>query len=394
MFFSFKQRVEDFIVEEVLWFELDGKWDFLYIFFEKKEKNTMDVLAVLMKRFKLKRHQLGISWLKDKKWITRQRISIGKNVLAQIGGQNTFIKILKTQVKIIEQKYHSDLLKVWQHSGNYFEIRLRSQMPINPLLKKQFEEKLTMIDEQWFGNYFGMQRFGKWLKNWKRAVKIFDGWAFDEKDHLLRFQLQARVSMHFNRMLQQRVEQWYRYLDGDILMKGNNAWRAEAAILWTNTSWETTITPFDYKLSKKNNEEKDFFFPEWIDNKPIFTSSLNKEVERTKDMIRKERIPSWALLGYNIVLPKHGSSAFDFERSYMQNIKFLIDWVKICKHVGIYGIRRPLRVFPQNLAYTRDNDDLIVKFGLPTGAYATVFLASLFQGVDPSGYDEYFKIPL
>ncbi len=378
MFFGFKERVEDFIVEEDLWFNFDTSWDFLYIFFEKRWQNTMDIVEKLIKKFKLKRHQLGISWLKDKNGITRQWISIGKNTLAQLWWQNVFVQYLSKEVKILSESYHTQLLNVWQHRWNNFIIRLRAKDFINPLLKKQLQNQLDDIQNNGFPNYFGMQRFGKWLKNWKRAVKIFDGWDFDPDNHHLRFQLQSWVSMHFNRMLHNRIEQNIKYLDWDILMKWNNAWKSEAGILD-----HSSLITFDYQASKKNNTEKDFFYPEFLGDQIPFDET-----------IQKEWIPSWALLWYNVLLPKHGSPAFDFERSYLQKIQFLLEPINICQHVGIYGIRRPYYVFPRKLSYVRDNDDLILTFWLPTGAYATVLLAQLFQKVEAKTYQQYFKLPL
>ena len=40
MYFAFKTQPEDFIVEELLPFQLSGKGEFLYVFFEKKLVNT------------------------------------------------------------------------------------------------------------------------------------------------------------------------------------------------------------------------------------------------------------------------------------------------------------------------------------------------------------------
>lgn len=45
MLYTFKQQPEDFIVEEILPFVPSGTGDALYVFFEKKDRNTMDVIG-------------------------------------------------------------------------------------------------------------------------------------------------------------------------------------------------------------------------------------------------------------------------------------------------------------------------------------------------------------
>ncbi|NOZ44562.1 MAG: tRNA pseudouridine(13) synthase TruD [bacterium] len=69
------------------------------------------------------------------------------------------------------------------------------------------ERQINYIKKNGFPNYFGIQRFGKGLKNRKRAEKIFNDPDLDPQNYQFRFQIQARVSMHFNRMLYQKLKQ-------------------------------------------------------------------------------------------------------------------------------------------------------------------------------------------
>ena len=45
--FNFKQKSQDFIVEEILPFKLSGKGDAFYVYFEKRNYNTMDIIRHL-----------------------------------------------------------------------------------------------------------------------------------------------------------------------------------------------------------------------------------------------------------------------------------------------------------------------------------------------------------
>jgi tRNA pseudouridine13 synthase len=222
-----------------------------------------------------------------------------------------------------------------------------------------------------FPNFFGIQRFGKGLRNYKRAVKIFEEDDFDAEKYILRFQLQSRVSMQFNRLLQERIEKNIRYLPGDILLNGNNPYSAQTAIWQTNF-----IEGFDYAQEKKNHEYMDIFYPD------SFSEKINRE-----ESMASQWIPSGPLLGQNLLLPPNSSEAFQLEWKLLKEKNFLLHGINVCKHVGIFGVRRAFRVVPQHLEYHYDEDDLIIQFSLPTGAYATALLAELFREIDPKTYE-------
>lgn len=83
--FSFKQKSQDFIVEEQLPFEPSGRGDALFVYYEKQNANTMDIIDHLCKILKISRMTIGVAGLKDKRAITRQRISIYQSALKKIG---------------------------------------------------------------------------------------------------------------------------------------------------------------------------------------------------------------------------------------------------------------------------------------------------------------------
>ncbi|NOZ44765.1 MAG: tRNA pseudouridine(13) synthase TruD [bacterium] len=59
--FQFKQKSQDFIVEEELPFVLKGEGDAFFVYFEKQNLNTMDVVDHLCKQLKISRMTLGIA---------------------------------------------------------------------------------------------------------------------------------------------------------------------------------------------------------------------------------------------------------------------------------------------------------------------------------------------
>ncbi|MEI8092490.1 MAG: tRNA pseudouridine(13) synthase TruD [bacterium] len=82
--FSFKQKSQDFVVQEELPFLLSGRGDVFFVFFEKRNLNTMDVVNHLCSAFNISRLTLGIAGLKDKRAITKQWICIYKSALKKL----------------------------------------------------------------------------------------------------------------------------------------------------------------------------------------------------------------------------------------------------------------------------------------------------------------------
>ena len=146
MLFQIKSKPEDFVVEEVLWEWVPSwKWDFLYIFFEKENLTTMDIVDDLTKNFHLQRDEIWIAWLKDKVWITRQWISISQRSLNKIWWEESFIHTLWKKVKILEKSYNEYWLKVASNQWNKFEIRLRARQDISKEIKSQIENNVQKI---------------------------------------------------------------------------------------------------------------------------------------------------------------------------------------------------------------------------------------------------------
>jgi tRNA(Glu) U13 pseudouridine synthase TruD len=58
MLFSFKQKSQDFIVEEVLPYKLSGKGDAFFVYFEKRNNTTMEIIDFLCKELNLSRLSL------------------------------------------------------------------------------------------------------------------------------------------------------------------------------------------------------------------------------------------------------------------------------------------------------------------------------------------------
>lgn len=374
MLFQIKSKLEDFVVEEVLWEWVPSwKWDFLYIFFEKENLTTMDIVDNLTKNFHLQRDEIWIAWLKDKAWITRQWISISQRSLNKIWWEELFIQTLWKKVRILEKSYNEIWLKVASNQWNKFQIHLCARQNISKEIKSQIENNVKKIIEKWFPNCFGMQRFGKWKKNFyeakdrlKQLAKEFnEKWKLKEADlpYHLRFLLQAYPSMYFNEYVLNRWEKWLFLLQWDILVdRFNSKW------VKTVVYDSQKIYPFDYQKLKKEKSELNFFEPD-ISNK-------------WDDFNSNKRFPTWPMLWWNLLLPSEWSKARIRDKQLLELAEF-DEWMQqVCKIYNLWWVRRVLFIKVPDLKFEWDKDDIKLEFFLPTWSYATTLVSFILQWID------------
>ena len=374
MLFQIKSKPEDFVVEEILWGWIPSwKWDFLYAFFEKENLTTMDIIDYLTKNLHLQRDELGIAWLKDKAWITRQWISISKRSLSSIWWEDLFIKILWEKVRILKKSWNETWLKVASNDWNRFKIRLRARQNISNEIKNQIENNVQKIRERWFPNCFGMQRFWKWKKNFYEAKDRLKAlaeeyekkWKLVESDlpYHLRFLLQAYPSMYFNEYVLNRWEKGLFLLQWDILVDRFNSNWVKTAVYDSQN-----VYLFDYQKLKKEKSDLNFFEPkiEW---------SL---IEPYSD----KQFPTWPMLGWNLLLPSQWTKARVRDDQLLSLAEF-DEWIQqVCKIYNLRWIRRALFISIPDLKFDWQENDIVLEFSLPTGSYATTLVSFILQWID------------
>ena len=374
MLYQIKSKPEDFVVEEVLWEWLPTwKWDFLYVFFEKENLTTMNIVDDLTKNFHLQRDEIGIAWLKDKAWITRQWISISQHSLNKIWWEELFIQTLWKKVSILEKSYNEFWLKVASNLWNKFKIRLRARQNVSEEIKNQIEDNVQKIIERWFPNCFGMQRFGKWKKNFyeakerlqKLAKEYREKWKLKEWDlpYHLRFLLQAYPSMYFNEYVLNRWEKGLFLLQGDVLVdRFNSNWVRTAVYDSQKIYW------FNYVNLKKEKTESNFFEPNISD--------------KWEDFDVNKRFPTWPMLWWNLLLPYEWTKARIRDNQLLKLAEF-DEWMQqVCKIYNLRWVRRVLFVKVPDLKFEWNNDDIVLEFFLPTWSYATTLVSFILSWID------------
>ncbi|MFZ2151457.1 MAG: tRNA pseudouridine(13) synthase TruD [Candidatus Absconditicoccaceae bacterium] len=368
--FSFKQKSTDFIVEEELPFSLSGKGDAFFVFFEKRNINTMDVVGHLCHIFNLSRLTLGIAGLKDKKAIARQWICIYRSALKQIGGEKIFLQGLSEKVKILKTDRNETPIGMTIPIRNLFHIRLRANKKLSLQEKETTKQKITSLCEKGFPNLFGSQRFGVEGINPRQGKDILDGkLKLKEKQERL-FKIQAYASKMFNEYIFSRIKKGLTILDGDIIeiIDPKNFIKKQFGVYQLKSN---TVKLFD--TSKRN---QDFFY---------YPKDFQKEIpfDQSTMMITAP------VVGYNLLLSQPLTQAGLREKSFLDLQGLNSQKLKLCMEYKIFGIRRPIWVFPQKVKISHQGDDILLNFGLPSGSYASIMIEELQRavGIDVSFED-------
>ena len=358
--FSFKQKSQDFVVTEELPFTFTNTGDVFFVFFEKRNLNTMDVVNHLCSVCNIPRLTLGIAGLKDKKAITRQRICIYKSALKKIWWEKAFTETIGEVAKVIKTAWHIEPIGMTTPIKNSFYIKLRANKKLSLKEKDISNRKILSLCKKWFPNLFWNQRFGinginpqqgNDLLQWKSNIR-------DKKDII--FKIQAYASKIFNEYIHARTKKWLQILDGDIIIDIENSKKNQFGVYQAKTK---TVKMFD----DTKKDEQFFRYPK--------TSQW--EVPFNSDTM----VITWPVVWYNLLLAPKDSFAGNKEQGLLEK-----NWVsgrslKLCIQYKIFWIRRPLWVFPQKVSVHIQQDDILLNFTLPWWAYASIMIDELEKTV-------------
>jgi len=358
--FLFKQKSQDFIVTEELPFTLSDNGDVFFVFFEKRNLNTMDVVNHICSTCNLPRLALWIAGLKDKKAITRQRICIYRSALKKIGWEQVFLETISEVATVLKTGWHTDPIWMTIPIKNSFYIKLRANKKLSLKEKDISERKIQSLFKKWFPNLFWNQRFGiSWI-NPKQGSDILQ-WKLklqDKKDIV--FKIQAYASKIFNEYINSRTKKWLQVLDGDIVTDTEQHKKNQFGIYQAKTK---TVKLFDD--TKKN--EQFFRYPNHTKGEVPFNENT--------------MLVTWPVVWYNLLLAPKESFAGNKEKGLFDKNWISEKSLKLCESYRIFWIRRPLRVFPQKVSVNFQGDDILLNFMLPGWSYASIMIDELEKTV-------------
>ena len=210
-----RDRLTDFVVEEIDAFDADGAGEHLLLTVRKSGLTTDDLVRRIARWAQVKPRDVGYAGLKDKHGVTTQRISVWLP-----GREDPDIAQLNDDaLNVLHAARHTRKLQRGASLGNAFALTLRDVNGNRPAI----EQRLAEIATTGFANYFGAQRFGRG-DNVSQALAMFRGRRVDR--NLRSLLNSAARSAIFNAQLDRRIamSRVLQITDGDIAMlEGSNS---------------------------------------------------------------------------------------------------------------------------------------------------------------------------
>jgi len=375
--FKIKEKPEDFFVKEIIDIPLGDSGEYAYYKLRKVDRNTIDIVRELAKRFSLPVKNITFAGLKDKNAVTEQYLAIKglKKIPKEVEGKNYKLSLVG---------FSDQPLELGNFKGNYFEIVVRN---VSKGERINAERNLEFIQKYGFANYFGEQRFGS-VKNAKEfIVKHLLAHKYEEA---LREYLLSYSDWRMKRRLKKLWGNWKEYLKAmpkqaiyerkivEELAKGVSYKQSFLALpknirlmfaftyqsyLWNRFLYRFIVRYFSFCEVPQGIKDWTYAFYTHM-NDTIFEKVKNLEIP----YLGKEYKPSDPKVAKIIeeILSEEGISEETLNQERI-GIKLFTD-----------GVRKAIAI-PKDLKMERVSRSAVkVSFTLPPGSYATVLLRKLF----------------
>jgi tRNA pseudouridine13 synthase len=320
---AFKLVPEDFEVEELPAYAPSGEGEHLFLWVEKRGRDTREVVRALAQALGLPEGEIGVAGMKDRHAVTRQLLSVPARAEPKLSAFSL------EGVSVLWARRHGNKLRTGHLKGNRFRLRLRGVKDVGAA-----REAFSLLVARGVPNYFGEQRFGRERDNADRGKVLLLGQRLAQRPD--RFQrklyLSAFQSRLFNRALAARLRAgtFDQALLGDVLRKEDTGglFVCEAPEVDGPRVAAFEVSPAGPMFG------------------PKMTPSAHGVAEAEAALLAEE----------GVTLP-------DFQRGGGET----------------EGTRRPYRVRIGNPEFSLEGEDLVLAFELSKGAYATELLAELLK---------------
>ncbi|MBS3735109.1 MAG: tRNA pseudouridine(13) synthase TruD [Phycisphaerae bacterium] len=147
----YKQRPDDFRVEEVPLYMPGGTGTHLYFRVTKTGVSTPEAVARIARHLGVRPGEIGFAGLKDARAVTRQMMSLEHADAARLGA------FADPRIGVEPVGHHGNKLRTGHLAGNRFTIRLRG---VGAEDLPAARAVLDILQRRGVPNYFGRQRFG------------------------------------------------------------------------------------------------------------------------------------------------------------------------------------------------------------------------------------------
>lgn len=333
MYAVLKREPGDFRVDEEPAYLPEGQGDHLYVRFEKVGLDTDEAVRRMARVMGCDPREVGVAGRKDRHAVTTQWASF-------LRGEVAAAEALELpQIRVLEVSRHKNKLRTGHLKGNRFEVRLRDvASAVGELDLAPVERALAQLSERGVPAYYGEQRFG--VDNLARArAWLVDGGPPPRHPGDRKFLVSVLQSAIFNEACAERV---------------------------TAPEGLATIVRGDVV---KKEETGGLFVADDLDE--VRARAARFEVSATGPMFGAKMRAAEHEAGEAeaALLAKHGLDAAKLERFARAG----------------EGTRRPYRLRVRGLepgtapTVERDGSDLVLRFWLPAGAYATTLVRELVR---------------
>jgi len=281
--YKIKEKPEDFYVKELIDLKF-SEGNYFYYLLKKKNMNTLDVVKILNRKFKV---DVGYCGNKDKVAVTEQYISLNKK-----------IKDFKEENFSLEFKGKGNKLTLGDNKGNYFKIKVRN-----------FKGEITKFD--FIENYFDEQRFskqnhliGKCLikKDFKKACELLNLEVKTDyvnalkkiNKKILLIYIHAYQSYLFNKYLSEFLSKYdnfkVNYSLGEFVFLKKKIKNFKIPLI----SFDTEEKIYDKILKKEGIKKNDFIlrqFPELVNETVYRDAFVNIQNLKIKDNTVEFELP-------------------------------------------------------------------------------------------------------
>jgi tRNA pseudouridine13 synthase len=320
---------EDFRVDEQPLYPASGTGAHTFVRVEKRLRTTEAVARDLARAAGARPQDVGYAGRKDRVAVATQWLSVPD--LAP----EAALSLTLPGARVLEAVRHPHKLRTGHLRSNRFAIRVRG---VDAAARARAATRGAEIALRGLPNRFGEQRFGRTGDNAERARRFCAGELRVRDRREARFLVSAWQSEVFNDVLAARAVPLDELEPGDLAMRH--------------------------------------------DSGGVF---LVEDPARERERVRGFEISATGpVFGPRMTWPA-GAVALR-ERTVMTEHGLDPDALRL-PGVRARGARRALRVRPDSLEIEAEDDDVLLRFDLPAGSYATALIEELFGAVEDASRD-------